>query len=192
LLAAPVRVAARATVPRSAASPRRAVAREYRVPAVYPDDVRISVHEAAHAVVAVKCGWGIRSVRIGLNPPAFTSRGRTSMSNSDRPNATTFGLVVASLAGSEAERHAFGNVGPGNDAGDIEAAREDLADLFTLRLDDPAIESRWLPFAREQAAECVARHWDAISRVAAALRRHRTLDGQQVAVLIDTDAERTT
>ena len=100
--------------------------------------------------------------------------------------ASSFALLVALLAGGEAERRQFGFIEPGHDLRDLELARAELARCFRIGADDPEIDP-WIAEARDDARAEVARLWSWITRTAAALRHHRTLSHQQIEALRGDD-----
>jgi hypothetical protein len=158
-----------------------------RIWATRPFDEQHAIHEAGHACVALENGWGV--VFADLRP-RLAERSLARVRFEYRDGATTVGLILASLAGGEAERRRFGFIARESDAGDVEHAREHLALLFPEATDQDLVG--WLDFMRAEAATDVAGCWPWILRTAVALRRYRALSEQQIEHLREPPTERST
>jgi hypothetical protein len=145
----------------------------------------VYLHEASHGVVAIACGFAVDYIERRDRPDyegtrgGTHSRGRIHWGSCELQTQEVWHHCVCLLAGGEGERAHFGRVESGGDGGDIEQAREMLAQLLQLLPSDPQLDT-FLQMAREEAAADVAANWDWIVSVALALRRHRLLTGEQI------------
>lgn len=132
-----------------------------------PGDWPDSHHESGHAVAA--CVLGVEIEFVQLLNDLQGSRARVRYAQKERSERD---VVVVALAGPEAERKCAGFIRDGADSGDLANVR---AVMERLPLEHhPAIDDL-LAHYREEARDLVRDHWEWISAVATALRRHRIL-----------------
>ena len=137
--------------------------------------MRFACHEAAHARVAIACGFEV--ARVSVVPDATT--GGRVIHSQDGSRATQ-GIVL--LAGREGELLMFGNAG-GADSRDAERARQ-LA-IAEAGGDEQRAEdllSAWRVVARKH----VKAHERSIRKLAFELQRKRQLDWAEITAVIDS------
>lgn len=184
---------------------RRAAVRE-REPAA--DDAvgethrsRSAVHEAGHAVVAVRLGLPVRSIRIGTT--GMDGRTETGTEGAVPDDRELRASVVVAFAGLSAERlllaepslgsqqdvrnatrTLLSRIESGIDPGFPPVDRGAFGDFSVPRLVDELIVDRLLPLlerAREEAAAIVVAERDAVERLARTLLEQPVLAGDHLA-----------
>lgn len=136
----------------------------------------IAVHESAHAVVSIVLGIPVRMATMNIQAVtgSVTSAVRWDEEELDA-------AIVSTLAGAAAERELTGAVA---------FAARDYADTrkllsACLATDDEEAITKCLVRCEQLADVHVRGNWKWIERVAAALIRHRTLRGDQVAAFME-------
>lgn len=136
----------------------------------------VAFHEAAHACVAILLGTPVASVSIDVDRHGGEMRPNIPGSREDLDTA-----VLVRLAGGSAEKRLSGDhTGAGADYEYVDALLR-----ACLNTDDRGVLDEHLRRCEALSDAYVAECWHWISRVAAALIRHRTLRGDQVAGLME-------
>lgn len=158
-------------------------------------DEAVAYHEAGHAIVGLRLGATIREVTIRDDAG---SMGRVSMvfPDGDDVLGDTAIWCVYALAGMTAEVELLGLDDPEASTTDMAGARRDA--LFSIGIppdspeaEHPLVQAEAMAVIEEaayRAARIITDNAGAVHRLAAALREHGLLDGEQVHAMI-TESE---
>jgi hypothetical protein len=135
---------------------------------------RLSLHEAAHAVIALAAGVAIPYAITGIDAVDVMVAGRTWRVCPQAPLETQ---VVILLAGGVAERRHYGFAEL--EAADWTDARSLLAAVMGCQPPDAAVTGKLLELDR-LASESVQEHWPWIAASAQALLRWRALTSREI------------
>ena len=163
---------------------------EEALPVSEPERRAIAIHEAAHAVVAVKLGFCIKTISI------VAGEGRTVFRRNplrginiddcevtDRAHRQIEKFILATLAGPAAHAIAAPDLwNPEQGGHHFGRGDYDIANDLVSKLNGfpAATESAHRIFLEVAAKDLVERHWGVIEKVAAALLEKETLDETQL------------